>query len=32
MAGVLRLVPNVFREFFLLEKAEREASSRSADQ
>jgi hypothetical protein len=32
MAGVLRLVPGVFREFFLLEKAQREASSRSADQ
>src|SRR5689334_390871 len=32
MAGVLRLVPDVFREFFLLEKAQRAASSRSADQ
>jgi hypothetical protein len=32
MAGVLRLVPDVFREFFFLEKAQREVSSRSADQ
>jgi hypothetical protein len=32
MAGVLRLVPDVFREFFLLEKAQREVSSRSAEQ
>jgi len=29
---MLRFVPDVFREFFLLEKAQREASSRSADQ
>ena len=32
MAGALRFVPDVFREFFLLEKAQREASSRSVDQ
>ena len=32
MAGALRLIPDVFREFFLLEKAQREAASRSADQ
>jgi hypothetical protein len=32
MAGALRLVPNAFREFFLLEKAQREVSSRSAHQ
>jgi len=32
MAGALRSVPDAFREFFLLEKAQRRASSRSADQ
>jgi hypothetical protein len=32
MAGVLRLFPDIFREFFLLEKAQREAASRSSDQ
>jgi hypothetical protein len=32
MAGVLRLVPDAFREFFLLEKAQREVASRSTDQ
>jgi hypothetical protein len=32
MAGALRLVPNVFREFFLLENAQRELGSRSAHQ
>src|SRR5690349_19461298 len=32
MAAVLRLVPDSFREFFLLERAQREVSSRSADQ
>jgi hypothetical protein len=32
MAGVLRFVPEGFREFLLLERAEREASSRSVDQ
>ena len=32
MAGVLRLVPDFFREFFLQEKAQRAVSSRSADQ